>query len=394
MHVCILLSLIIKCKSECWDVDGVICSEHPQWYMNLQIQSMKGCIWELPLCTNDIYLLDASQGGPEYGADYSYKYNVWVANTQTDHFMGGIRYTIQGPTDWENCVVFKAFFSDNIGSEIRHTYDCIALLPSQRNHIKLSAGYIIKNYLNSVELFYNEYLDSSATFEVKECDKGQWLTCVDSLDCQYLVPLSAGNWSNQGQVFYMRNYIPVGNCYPCVSGISKDHYEVSGNAYCGFRPNPENIKCRSKLVEIDQLNRLYCPGGAHPPIFCPPGSVANSARTDCICEPGKYLDPTNNQCVICPKAHKCIESTSIRCEDHTYQSETGQSTCLNCLTNNKLPRATCGIKQKAVQCTYKNDEIDLTYLTNPECVPCLQCSNKIIDNFRSQDQNYLDCYDI
>tara|TARA_B110000008_G_scaffold276216_1_gene315100 strand:- start:1072 stop:3240 length:2169 start_codon:yes stop_codon:yes gene_type:complete len=48
---------------------------------------------------------------------------------------------------------------------------------------------------------------------------------------------------------------------------------------------------------------------------------------------GYYIKPSRTDIEICPVGHRCVEGNLIECTGNQYQNKTGQSTCLNCITN-------------------------------------------------------------
>lgn len=359
------------------------------------------------VCTaifNEVGYVD---GGDEWSNCNLNYLNIWLVDWYQDYYttrqiLSDLRTPVY-EIDPSKCVIIDVHL-DNLnpdvwhdrmappGTKHSHDFKCRGSVQKERIFF-VPAGHFIWEYPPSIFLFGRYWLNGPHPIYIATCLPGTWLTCTNTSTCQYIWPLTQQGWTNQGTVWWIKWQYIVGHCYPCELGISKPHYEVLGNPLCSETVDTVNRRCQSLLYDWTLKDRVYCLGFDYPPMLCGGGAVANPQRTECVCPPGKYYNSARI-CIDCPKAHFCIGNNNPEvCPIHTYQSDTGQSTCLSCLTKNKIPRATCGANQMAAQCSLANDDQTLTYLTNPECVPCLQCSNPAIDKFRDSTKKYLDCYD-
>lgn len=240
---------------------------------------------------------------------------------------------------------------------------------------------------------------------ISECQPGYWLTCKDTDSCEYNFPLSDTVWNtveNSNANYVPKNVAdnwPVGQCYPCHTGRSIDHFVYPGSIACGSQVNPANVKCRQQIYDFGVFHRVYCPGGLSPPLVCPVGSRANTDMDGCVCESGKYYDSNLQICEDCPVAHYCVDNIKTICPIDTYQSTTGQSSCLPCTVTDGSAVSACSNGYLPAKCSASNG---LQFQIQPTCIPCKQCRNSIIDSElgysnvvsrRSSSVSYYECYE-
>ena len=159
----------------------------------------------------------------------------------------------------------------------------------------------------------------------------------------------------------VRNYCPVesphmvvctGGSYCETQGLDKPTGQCDQGYFC---PNGSLV-----ATEKECPAGHYCPTGSSIPQPCPIGTYLPGKRAfnkqDCInctggyfcdssgldsvsgpCAPGYYCPPGQQDKkpveYHCPKGHYCLEGSLLptRCENGTYQDETGQSKCKECL---------------------------------------------------------------
>jgi len=398
-YILIVLSISILykkclCRSGCiGHGQASLCDDNIHEYLSLTKLSTAGCS-RLRQCMEMFHLLDFTLPAPDYGAIKGDDiYNVWLIGDTTINYV----YEMQNKPianellDTTNCAIFEGALSEFETSAVYERVQCIASLPSQYQKIRLSSGTVITKYIPTITLFDDVYIYSpNENYASMPCPVGQWLTCVKDKECSYAVPINGVRWVDQGTIWFVNRQTPVGVCYSCDSGIGRAHYAVVGNVACTNSPATSTPRCLSDMSSFDDIPRMYCPGSDWPPMLCKLGSVANSARTGCVCEDGKYM--LNDDCIDCPVAHFCYNNAKFRCPDHFYQDKTGQSSCNPCLQFNGIPFTRCASNQAAAQCTLANDNVGLEYLTHSLCVPCLWCKNKILEVYKLAPI-YVDCYE-
>jgi len=198
--------------------------------------------------------------------------------------------------------------------------------------------------------------------ECVPCAAGTWLTGIFSSTAYWRVPTLkqlAGlkPWPfNEETIHLVKGLFPVGECYPCATGLSRIH-----NA------DPKSL--------IDGSHEYYCPGGNSPPRRCPQGTVSDEGHTRCVCQPGFWRNDLNLErvCEECPKSHRCIEGFKHLCEAHHYQDERGASECKPCTTTGEAsdpPVLSCPAGKYLRQCVGATPD----FHDGLACVPCNKCA--------------------
>ena len=134
--------------------------------------------------------------------------------------------------------------------------------------------------------------------------------------------------------------------------------------------------------QIDPSLAVYCEGGKAPPRNCANEFYTNSVNyTQCVCKE-KYYEDGVNGCVLCPLGHYCIKGEKRQCAAHTYQDNTGQSSCKSCTSDGTAEGiyVGCSAKQQREWC----NEGTVT----PTCVSCAQCKKSYVPGTTSQ----VPCY--
>lgn len=239
------------------------------------------------------------------------------------------------------------------------------------------------------------------------CRPGTWFTCKSKPDCDAVVPVYSNNWDGGDNMYMIKAsnglpLFPIEECYPCEDGVGMGHYVYAGNLPCTGVADHTHAKCKSELSILphntDEWKRVVCYGSFFPPMLCPLGSEAKKDRSACACVAGKFWD--GFKCETCPVAHFCVEGIPTLCGDDTYNYQTGQSTCSDCLTVNTR----CDSGFTLAKCSYANDPKNYTYITRPICVSCLRCTYNVLSstnyttlnqalNFKSTPGMYVDCYE-
>ena len=204
----------------------------------------------------------------------------------------------------------------------------------------------------------------------KACPAGYWLTCssVDSdLGCTYLPP-SDTQWDTRtttGKMQWIsknRNTVPptditmknssdwpilMGQCYPCATARKRLHYGTQA-------PDSSDDLFNQGFLTFT------CPGGALPPLACPPHEMSKfdpvtKAATTCDCMHGYYRK--DGVCAPCEAGNYCVSGAGkVRCADDHY-SLAGSSTCTPCARNvnicpenEALTRCITGFQDKDSYC--------------------------------------------
>ena len=168
----------------------------------------------------------------------------------------------------------------------------------------------------------------------------------------------------------------VGKCFACeLARQWPQHYLDTPRAYV-LPPNTKAWKCRGKDFA---------------PEACPSNQFTHSDDwSECICDGATYLDPQNSSaCLTCPAGHYCVKGKKIQCPNHYYQSESGQSACIQCASRTDFTGefSLCvGNKQLRV-CDSKNIETQNQPLLQ-NCVECSKCKKL----YSTIESGQVDCY--
>lgn len=286
---------------------------------------------------------------------------------------------------------YKLFGLGNCNWETEWDDFCYMPEPISANRIA-SNGIFLQHYPATVQLIF-ETLYTPDTLVTASCAAGTWMTCKNSRECTYKMPLQQDDWNTteDGIIFQVPGQIPVGSCYRCVSGFDKVHYDFSGNIPCPYAYSLSSMSaystCKSTPSSILHVNKLWCPGGTFPPMVCPVGQRATEDFTSCICEDGSYA--TDGGCITCPLGHYCINNQKYICADGTYQSLLGQASCMSCEYDGK-PVHVCpaGTKTQPAKC---KSSYGMIFVIHPQCIECSLCNNSIISKY-DNSISYLECY--
>ena len=201
------------------------------------------------------------------------------------------------------------------------------------------------------------------------CPAGYWLTCSTNdiaLGCTYLPPsdvqafMGGGvyklQWISKNIFTSPPSNIPmknnsdwpmlVGQCYPCSIARNRLHYG-------------ELVSSSDELFNQGFLS-FTCPGGALPPLPCPPHEMSKfdpvtKAATTCDCMHGYYRK--DGVCKACEAGNYCVFGAGkVRCPDDSY-SLAGSSVCTPCSRNvnicpenEALTRCITGFQDKDSYC--------------------------------------------
>ena len=205
--------------------------------------------------------------------------------------------------------------------------------------------------------------------ECVACPVGTWLTCSSAdmdVGCSYIAPTDK-QWQTQNttgktQWISKNRYATppsdismglsadwsmlVDKCYPCTLARNRLHYGVL-------------ITSSDELFNQGFLS-FTCPGGALPPLACPPHEMSRfdpvtKAATTCDCMHGYYRK--DGVCAPCEAGNYCVFGAGkVRCADDHY-SLAGSSTCTPCARNvnicpenEALTRCITGFQDKDSYC--------------------------------------------
>lgn len=315
------------------------------------------------------------------------------------------KYTCSDQTKWAYLLVKIRYDVRPLGGstsrQTSSTY-CKAYHPSGCVAGRGLPGFFMNTYPTDTYTWFDFTYVKTAP-PTTPCAPGTWLTCKDSNDCTYPMPMDSLEWqkyasanrfdSVTGVINFAKDtdnqYIPpVGSCYPCSRSGLTNHYRIAGTLICDIdktvtikkvckpKPAPEQAQtvcaletCQGQVGSIS--DNFICFGDYLPPISCPPAFAADSTRKQCVCLPGKY-NVTHNFCEMCPAGHYCINNIKTLCPDHQYQPQQNQASCIPCNPDFFCTQA----NQQAVQCLLSNG---MDYKRNMGCVPCSQCKNDVLD---------------
>ena len=135
----------------------------------------------------------------------------------------------------------------------------------------------------------------------------------------------------------------------------------------------------------------YCAGGIDPPRACPsPALVHSDDWSTCVCPDSTYPNPSNSsECIKCEKGHYCTKGKIIKCNDHYFQANTGQTACELCASTDDIT----GIYNFCEQ----NKQLQICNTSVPgtqnqplpfNCVECSKCKRL----YSSEAEGQLHCY--
>lgn len=247
------------------------------------------------------------------------------------------------------------------------------------------------------------YAEASTVVLQTPCPPGSWNTCYNKSQCTFDAIARPQDWEPLDDSNIVRPlatepiYIPVGQCFPCVQSYNKNHYNYPNAPECTQGAVTNTGVCHIYPSYFLDYKRIYCAGGTAPPQYCPGGYESSSDYSKCVCKSGTYPD-SNSECQPCPSGMYCVNGMAQHCEIDSYQSATGQSSCISCLNSVGTATWSCDREPNTApaRCELKYNVKSNTYLTmyinGTRCVPCSMCRNPTVDKYSPFNLDLIDCY--
>jgi len=230
-------------------------------------------------------------------------------------------------------------------------------------------------------LTVNEYGIVSDPVHCIPCAPGTWMACTTKSSCTWTIPFKASPQLAYSTDYYIFTDPPVGACYPCEKAGRRVFYaddpkasRINADAPWSGGVLPWYVSFVYQSYSSNHPPHRYCPGNqaGHDgvPRMCPQTYVGSyPPYSKCSCGEGQYDDPVSG-CISCPPGTYCVNGTRFDCDDDSYQTLPGQTSCIRCSYNTIL----CSPGSYMRRCigSYKT--------MFPACVGCNACIRPNLPN--------------